>query len=580
MKYSASVHSGFAEITIGNAGPYTSTDAAEIVEALWRDGHRGAYVFRYGKYLFGRMAIIPESDIEIVIEVGAQLAANNSDAVGIFNITGDRVRVSGPGRVVIDNAVNDQVAILFNGGDDVAVDGVSFEAFTTGASDANPMTMTRFDSCYNVRMEGCVAIPKQGFRILHVLDTEEYAVRDNTFRKPYTAGFARCWRPVDVQDSYGGRITGNTFRALGNSSNIMAGGCLVLRETTVNSTAAGDIISGNRFESIGARNVIKVLGRASTIIRDCVFVDSSPSITTYDYENVTPTRYDATVLFHNMNESVSAATNEYCAHATVDGCLFDNGASSTACEIIVKSLAKGSISNNWFAHQSGRHSIVVDADHSYDIKVDGNHFDGGFPTVTTQKVPVRILNRLTEDASGEEAGSYTSVPLYTHIEGITLTGNKAEGWKQCLSVAGGGLDWFPLPLGARGGLSCGVDGWREVVASANITFTNPDTITASSGTPFGNVAPGDMIMVLGADDQKNNGLRRVLTATSSELTVANPSADNNSDPTENSDGGWEIQTDTASALTVIYVYPRGPHPSSTATIAPLQGNASHRYLLA
>ncbi len=62
-------------------------------------------------------------------------------------------------------------------------------------------------------------------------------------------------------------------------------------------------------------------------------------------------------------------------------------------------------------------------------------------------------------------------------------------------------------------------GLKETFTATDISFAATDTITSLTGTAFDNFAVGDLITVTGASNAENNGNMRILTQSSTVLTV-------------------------------------------------------------
>lgn len=131
--------------------------------------------------------------------------------------------------------------------------------------------------------------------------------------------------------------------------------------------------------------------------------------------------------------------------------------------------------------------------------------------------------------SGQNGVAYP----WEELENIVISGVFAEGYKLTRPVLSSGIGSFPPTVGARGSyFPYGMCGFETYITSTGISFTAPNQV-AGTGL-FTGVVVGDHVMILGADNQENNGLRIVGARTDDLLTLTNPTGENNSDPTKTS----------------------------------------------
>lgn len=132
-------------------------------------------------------------------------------------------------------------------------------------------------------------------------------------------------------------------------------------------------------------------------------------------------------------------------------------------------------------------------------------------TVGTTKKFVNFTNH----SLGSEV-QYTNsnfVRSDTNIAGTILTAIDAGG-DVGIELQYGGYDDF-MEAALRGAFSTPLD-----ISASNISFTASDNSINSSGAAFGNAVVGMWIKVTGAANAANNGYFKVVTATSSKLTLA------------------------------------------------------------
>ena len=238
------------------------------------------------------------SGFTLELPAGLDLRPSGSGSIGLFDFSGSRVHLKGPGGVLVDSWVNDQVVVKFRTGSGCTVEGLQFKATTgTAGSASNPMDFLRFDTSVDKTVERCHFIPARGMRCIRSQDGNRLIALRNRFTNAVDGGFLgspttlACYRVIDIEDEEWFQVVGNIAFGLGGAD--VGGGTptLTANDDSVDavlryySNVEGSggtlqehghcLIKGNQFEYCVGTKAVQLYGLKWGIVEGNIFGPNS-----------------------------------------------------------------------------------------------------------------------------------------------------------------------------------------------------------------------------------------------------------------------------------------------------------------
>lgn len=524
---------------VGNTVVYQTTGGRfsadeAIVRALSSDG-TGVIRIVGEQFRLAKPIKSNRSNLSIELSPRTKILVSNTLAVGCIDLSGDNVSVIG-GTIVVDTFVDNQVIVRLRNSDTATIRDLKVDVLAIDGDGATPMTVIKLEDATNVILDNVTVHPNAGVRALYFDECVGSRVVNSHFGPPAGEATRDCWRVIDAVGGSNVHIASCSILDLGTAET-MLDECIVHTETEAN-TQNGFAITNCDIETVACRNLIHLKGTKSFRIVDN-FLSEAVGIEMYDFVE----RFDSTVYVENTGSTISSATNAYAAHGIISDNNFSGNAFYSAPEVAIRAGGKIDFIGNHIGHGGSEYGVIFDADHTQSLIASGNSFDGFAQAGTPwrSQAPFFIVNRLTDDDTGAtENIDSLGLDLWEHVEHIVTKDNFAEGYNLGNPITASGYGSFPWTYGVRGSYSFGgISGWAQQITKTDVTFsTTSNTITSATDEAFAGFRSGDTIMVLGSSAPENNGLRTVVSLTSTGggtdnniLTVNTPSDSHSPDVT-------------------------------------------------
>jgi hypothetical protein len=355
--------------------------AKAIEQALLRTTR---IVLLRGDYAFVRPLISSKSEFAIDADPGANLRIAHPGPVGLFQFSGDGVRLAGID-LTITVAVADQTAIEFSGKNSTVERG-RFEV-TVPCDPVHPVTLVRYTGAVRKVISNCLFLPNTGVTCVRSVDGNGLSFLGNEISNGVDGGFPEgfttrnCYRGIDLEREEWATISSSKFFGLGTPTTGRVDALIRYQGDGV--TEAGHIIiSGNHVEAIASDRVFW--------LRAC------------QWFNIVGNVLGPSISFPDaLGEAVIVVVGENGADGgqhSGPGLIVANDIHNSAFEdsdataIYLEGADCITIDSNTFEFQRAKHVIHIDASSCREAAVRGNRFMGWQGLGAAPISPIRVTN--------------------------------------------------------------------------------------------------------------------------------------------------------------------------------------------
>ena len=507
MSYTAVAGAGYIRLEVGAHGTYTAPTPEALLAWVKWNSFSGSLVYGPGVHLFTGSETLPNANLSVVIEPGAALLPAHTGAIGLFELTGDNVAITGGGQILIPTWVNNQVVMKITGATRPRVRDLLFKWSATGGSSANPMTGLLLHDCHSESVTGNLAFPVAGsvpFRS-NLCDAGVWSgntVRPEAKRTPTSGGtYVDVYVPFWMHGMQLSTFEANECYGLGGASSKLEYALLMQWDADLAGEQGHNRITGNRFEACYAKRWIALYGGNFSRIDHNLLGQNEAAAGTMDYATFTAGSQVINAAIH-VDSSNHLGSGQQAVHTQIhDNDIHNWGGDSPV--IAAGRCTRLYIRNNTFGLINAiTGAIAIDGDTcSGSIYVDGNTFDGG----GTQDRAVYVIQ-----LAATSPAALTEMPLL-------IKDNTADGFVQAFEPVGGiHGPYDPFGMGFEDALTIAVDtiSFQSIATSAG---DFPRLLDSGSG--FGSIVVGDYVQLLGATNKSNRGVWKVRTQAAGQLDM-------------------------------------------------------------
>lgn len=357
-------------------------DPAKALETALQRGSR--VVVLKGDYAFVRPFASNKPELAIECDPGANFRVANQLPVGLFDLGGDDVRLSGLD-VTIDVPVADQAAIVIRGKNSLVERG-RFEV-KVQCDPLHPQVVLRYDGAVKKTVIHSLWLPNVGVTCLQSIDGNGLTFLANEIGNGADGGFPEgfptrgCHRGLDLVREEWSTISNNKFFGLGVPVTSKVDAAIHYQGT--GSTEGGHlVIAANQFEAVASDHMIW--------LRSCQWFQITSNIIgpATSFPDQVGEGAIVIVAENGADEGQHSGPGMIVANDIHNSVAEDSDATA----IYLEGADEVTIATNSFQYQRAKHVIHVDAGSCRQVVIRNNRFMGWLGLGPLPISPLRVTS--------------------------------------------------------------------------------------------------------------------------------------------------------------------------------------------
>lgn len=444
---------GDGEVSTGIYNTNSTSFAGDPRKALDVAVHQASKIrFLRGTYAFAHPWKSGRSDLQIEADPGAVFSVDGDDAVGLFDLAGDRVTLSRL-RVKVDGWTNSQSVVKLSGKFQ-RIEDSNFEVVTTGGNTSTPMNLVEWSDAVEPAVVRTTFLPGIGARVLDIDHGNGGTFDDNVVRNETVTGVGGSGEALtsetracyQIVRSIGGQqlsVRRNKVWGLGTVSTGELPVAFYFQrdhdgidddQGSPGTQQGGISFEYNSINNVAAARYLEFRGIIEFSISNNFF---GPSLAAMNAAG------DAAIVLDTETATATGETG-ITGSGVIQGNVFNNCcvAGSSANNLYQRRAKKMGVFGNVFHLANCVNPVLIDVDASSTTLYQGNYFDGDEAN--------------TREAIAFESGGGT----YT-VRCISIRNNMAEGLIGAICPGRAAADLTPYGTGTTyddGGILFGSSG--------------------------------------------------------------------------------------------------------------------------